>query len=141
MEERVIELNKLEGSRTPQEDLQSQLTWTHGGSQRLNHQPKNMRGVDSHTFLVDVQLHVSPLTAGVGTVSDLPLHPLPLAGLLCLALVVKKALSPAVILCAWVCWYPWGASPSMRRRRGGRVCEGGIARKGGRGAVTGILNN
>ena len=33
---RVI-LNQPEGSRTPQEDLQNQLTWAHGGSQRLNH--------------------------------------------------------------------------------------------------------
>jgi hypothetical protein len=29
-EEWGIELSKLEGSKTPQEDTQSQLTWTHG---------------------------------------------------------------------------------------------------------------
>ena len=39
VEEWEIELNKPEGSRTPQ-DLQSQLTWANWGSQRLN-QPTN----------------------------------------------------------------------------------------------------
>jgi hypothetical protein len=33
-------LRNPEGIRTSQEDQQSQLTWTFGGSQRLNHQPK-----------------------------------------------------------------------------------------------------
>ena len=28
------------------EDLQSQLTWAHGGLERLNHQPKSMHGLD-----------------------------------------------------------------------------------------------
>jgi hypothetical protein len=32
------EFSKLERLRMPQEDPQSQLTWTYGGSQRLNHQ-------------------------------------------------------------------------------------------------------
>ena len=30
----------------PQEDQQSQLTWTLGDSQSLNHQPKNIHGLD-----------------------------------------------------------------------------------------------
>lgn len=34
-------LCELEGSRTPHEDLQSQLTWYRGGSQRWNHQLKS----------------------------------------------------------------------------------------------------
>ena len=54
-----IELGELEGSRTPQEDLQSQLTWAHESPQRLNHQPKNMQRLDlgpPHTFIADVQL-------------------------------------------------------------------------------------
>ena len=38
-------LRELERSRAPQ-DLQSQLIWAHGGSQRLKHQPKGMHGLD-----------------------------------------------------------------------------------------------
>lgn len=41
-----IELRELEGSRTPQEDVQSQLTCAHGSSQILNHQPKSMQEMD-----------------------------------------------------------------------------------------------
>ena len=41
-----IEGSKPEGSRTPQEDLQSQLTWIHGGPQRLNHQPNSTQRRD-----------------------------------------------------------------------------------------------
>jgi len=33
MEELGVELSDLERSRTPQEDLQSPLTWAYGGSQ------------------------------------------------------------------------------------------------------------
>jgi hypothetical protein len=42
------------------------------GSQRLNHQQKNMHGLDPCIFVADVQLgtHVSPLTIGAGVVSD-----------------------------------------------------------------------
>ena len=39
-------LQAPEGTGTPQEDQQSQLTWTLGGSQRLNHQPKSIHGLD-----------------------------------------------------------------------------------------------
>jgi hypothetical protein len=35
-----------EGIRAPQEDKQSQLTWTLGGSQRLNHQPRSTYRLD-----------------------------------------------------------------------------------------------
>jgi hypothetical protein len=31
---------------TPQEDQQSQLTWTPGSSQRLSHQPKSISELD-----------------------------------------------------------------------------------------------
>ena len=46
---------------TLQEDQQNQLTWTLGGSQRLNHQPKCIRGLDvappaPRTYIADVQL-------------------------------------------------------------------------------------
>lgn len=66
--ERLVEesgegLRELEGSRTPQEDLLSQLTWAHGGSQRLNHQIKTMHGLDlgPYTF-ADVQLGLHVVT-------------------------------------------------------------------------------
>ena len=35
----------FEGSGTPQENLQNQLTWAHEGSQRLNHPWKSMHGL------------------------------------------------------------------------------------------------
>ena len=35
MEEWKTEVSKMEGSRTPQEDPQSQLTWDHGVSQSI----------------------------------------------------------------------------------------------------------
>jgi hypothetical protein len=46
VEEWGTELNKPEGSRTPLKDLQSQLTWFHGNSKRLNHQPKSIQRLD-----------------------------------------------------------------------------------------------
>ena len=39
-------LRDLEGKRTSQADQQSQLTWTLGGSQRLNHQLKYIHELD-----------------------------------------------------------------------------------------------
>ena len=41
-----IEWIELEGSKTPQKDLQSQLTQGNEDSQRLNHQPKNIQWMD-----------------------------------------------------------------------------------------------
>ena len=45
VEEWGIEVREPEGSRTPQEDLHNQLTWTHGDSQRLNYQSKILWGL------------------------------------------------------------------------------------------------
>ena len=63
-----------EGSRIPQEDLQSQLTWAHGGSQKLNHQPESIQGLHLGplTYIAAMKLafHVSPLTIGAGADSD-----------------------------------------------------------------------
>ena len=42
MEELEEGLKGLKGMGTPQEDQQSQLTWTPGSSQRLSHQPKSI---------------------------------------------------------------------------------------------------
>jgi hypothetical protein len=38
-------MRESEGSRTLEGDLQSELTWAHWDSQRLNHQPKSMQGL------------------------------------------------------------------------------------------------
>lgn len=46
VEERRIEVKKPEGSRTPQEDPLSQLTWDCGGSQRLGHQQGSRQELD-----------------------------------------------------------------------------------------------
>jgi hypothetical protein len=59
-------LRELEGSRTPQEDLESQLTWAHGGSERLNHQPKSMQALCTHVADMQLGLHVGPLTIVAG---------------------------------------------------------------------------
>lgn len=74
MEEWETGLSELEGS--PQ-DLQSQITRALGSSKRQNQQKSN-QGMDlglcaAHsTFVAVVQLalHVGPLTIGVGAVSD-----------------------------------------------------------------------
>lgn len=46
MEESGEELRDSKMIGTPQEDQQSQLTWTVGGFQRLNHQLKSEHGLD-----------------------------------------------------------------------------------------------
>ena len=51
------ELREPVVSGIPQEDLENQLTWAHGGSQRLNHKPKSMQRLDlGPCTFVDVQL-------------------------------------------------------------------------------------
>ena len=53
-----------EGSRTPQEDQQSQLAWAHGGSQSI-------QGLDLTPYIciyVQLGLHVGPLTMGAWAV-------------------------------------------------------------------------
>jgi hypothetical protein len=50
VEEWGIKLSELEVSKTTQEDLQSQLTWVHGGPQSLNHQTKSMHGLNLGTL-------------------------------------------------------------------------------------------
>jgi hypothetical protein len=53
-EESGIEVGLQETSRTPQENLQSQLVWDHGGSQRLSYQPKRMQGL--HLILLELDV-------------------------------------------------------------------------------------
>ena len=71
-------LKTLKMTGTPQEDQQSQLTWTLGGSQRLSHQPKSTHELNQGhgTYIADVQLspHVGPLTTGAGAVPKAVAH-------------------------------------------------------------------
>ena len=64
-----------------EEDQQSQLTWTFRSSQRQNHIPKSIHGLDRGrgTYVADVQLslHVGPPTTGAG----LSLNLLPVCGI------------------------------------------------------------
>jgi hypothetical protein len=63
-------LRDLDRPRAPQDDLQSQLTWTVGASQRLKHQSKNIQKLDLApypTFVADVHL---VLLVGLSHVMD-----------------------------------------------------------------------
>lgn len=80
-----------EEPRTPWENTQSQLTWAPGNSQRLNHQPENLRGTD-----LGLRSHVFQLCGMVflwNSWQELPLPqlvllgPSPTAGLPCPALM------------------------------------------------------
>jgi hypothetical protein len=66
MEEWGKVLKALKGMGTPQEDQQSQLTWSSGSSQSLSHQTKNIYELEQApgTYVEDVQLslHVDPST-------------------------------------------------------------------------------
>jgi len=74
-----IGLSEPVGSRTPQEDLQSQLTWAHWGFTETEPPTKELAGAGPRPPVADMQLGllVGPLTIRVGTVSDscLPLDP------------------------------------------------------------------
>jgi hypothetical protein len=63
-------MRALKAIGTPQEDQQSPLTWTLGGSQRLNHQPKSKHGLHlgpcTHVADVQLGLHAGPPKDGVG---------------------------------------------------------------------------
>ena len=94
-------LRELEGSREPQEDPQSQLSWAHGGSQRLNHQPKRMHGLDLSPLYICSRYAAwsscgSPnnWSRGCLWLCCLPLDLLPLAELPGLAAVGEDAMSP-----------------------------------------------
>lgn len=69
-------LRNPKGTGTPQE-AQRSLTWTLGGSQRINHQTKSIQGLDlaatnpAPTY-IDVQLglHLGPPSTGAGAYPD-----------------------------------------------------------------------
>jgi len=99
-------VSKLEGSKTSQEDLQRQLTWDHGGSQRLGHQPGSTKelDLDPYTSVTNMRLglHVGSLARGVGVVLvSVPCHWIffPLPGLPCWVSVGEVISSSAETKC------------------------------------------
>jgi hypothetical protein len=106
MEELEERLRDWKRTGTPQADQHSQLTWTLGGSQRLNCQPKSEHRLDQPptpcTYVADEQfgLHVGLPETGVGAVPEplacLLLNPEPLNGRPHLASVREDMPSPAV---------------------------------------------
>jgi hypothetical protein len=123
---RVGDRSNPEGARTPQEDLQSQLTWTHEGSQRLSHQPRSMYGLDlcplhiySRCVAWTSRRFSNNWRSGCLWLCRLPLYPLPLSRLPGWASVGKDVLSPAGTRCSKAGWCPsglsilWGESPSQ----------------------------
>jgi hypothetical protein len=58
---------------TPHEDIQSQLTWAGGSSQRLNHQPKSVQGLDLGPLHIGSRWAAwSPCDLEKATLSPLP---------------------------------------------------------------------
>jgi hypothetical protein len=114
----------------------------HGDSQRLNDQPKSMYGLDLGP------LHLCSRCAawfscwspnnwrrGCLWLCGLPLDPLLLAGLSCLASVGEEVLSPALTWCARAGWYHEDLPFSEKKRRGyeGRFMWEYAQWRGGRG--------
>lgn len=110
----------------------SQLTWTLEGFQRLNHQPKIDPGPDL------ALLHICSRCAGWSLcwfpnnwnggypwISCLPIDPVPLTGLPCLASVGKEMSSPAVTCAvsriATQGNVPHFSAEKVKREWGGRV--------------------
>ena len=81
LEERDDGLKEPERSRTPQENLQNQLTWAHKGlteTEPPSRKHSLKRPKSFYTYVTDIQLglHVGLLTAGAGNVSDSDFFPL-----------------------------------------------------------------
>jgi hypothetical protein len=102
VEELGVGLREPEESRTSQEDLQSQLTWVHSGSQRLNHQVKSMQKLDLSPLHICSRFAVWPSCGSPNNRSGghlwlwcPPLGPLILAGLPYLVTVGEDELSLA----------------------------------------------
>jgi hypothetical protein len=87
-------MRELKRTQTPQEEYQSQLIWTLGVFQKLNHQPKSKHGLDLG------YLHIcsrSAARSSCGCPNDcsrvypwicfLSMYPVPLSELICLASV------------------------------------------------------
>jgi hypothetical protein len=96
-------LRELKRTGTPPKNQKSQLVRTPGGSQGLNHQPKSEYKPPEHVQrkcnLVFMSIP-NNCSGGDMWICYLPVDSIPLAGLLCLALVGKGVSSPALIWCA-----------------------------------------
>jgi hypothetical protein len=104
-------MSEPEKSRIPEEDLQNQLIWAHGGSQRLNHQPRSMPGLDlDHLDMCSRFASCSSCESlnnrGRDCLCCGPLNHFSIAGLPCLASVEEDVLTASVTYCTRVHGYP-----------------------------------
>ena len=106
-------------TETPQEDQQSQLPWTLEGFQRMNHQPKSGHGIDVGLLhicsLVFLEI-LNNCSKSCPWICCLPVDPVSLTGMFCLASVGEDAPHPASSLCVSVEWYLRVSLPCQRRR-------------------------
>ena len=117
----------------------SHLTWILKGSQRLNHQLKSIHGLDldflhicSRYTACSSCKYPNNWSRYILWLCSLPVDPITLTGMPCLAPVVEDAPSPVVTWAARIGWYPrWGAPPSQKWRGG--TMMGGVIREGERG--------
>lgn len=102
----------------------SQLAWTLGGSQKWNHQPKSIHGCTQPLAYIQQMCSLvfmcvlNNWSGGYPKSCCLPVDPVTLTGLPCLASVSEDIYSSAVMSCARVGWYLGGPPPSQRRRGG-----------------------
>ena len=128
-----------EGSRIPQEDLQSQLTSAHRGSERRNHKLKSRQWF--HLDPLQLGLHVGPVKIEVCCLwlCFLSWDHLPLTGLSDWASVGEDVLSHTVTRCPRVEYYQRCSFPLLWGDRKGtmgkEIWKGRAERRGGRGAV------
>ena len=112
-------MSNLEWSRTPQEDPQIQLTWDHGYSQSLDHQPGSMQEHPVH--ICSKCLSMDPLRSRVWTLSDSATCPqitFPLPGLPGWASGGENVPSLAGSRNPGVGWYSRVASLSLSKSNG-----------------------
>ena len=112
--------SELEVSRTPQGTLQSQLTFAHGASQTLNHQPKSIQRLDLY-LLHNFSRFASwsscesfkNSNTGCFWLCCLTFDPFLLTGLPGWASVGEDVLRWTVTGCSRVRWYSRGDSSSL----------------------------
>jgi hypothetical protein len=96
-------LKEPEESKTPQENLENQLTWAHRDSQRLNHQPESIRGMDLGPLHICNKCEnwssygtCNIRSRGCLWLYCLPLDSFPLTGMPCLRSIEEDVPSPSV---------------------------------------------
>ena len=117
-------MRELEGSRTPQEDLQSQLTWDHGVSQSI--QELDLDPIHIYSKYLAWCSCGSPNKQNGGCLGlcSLPLDPLPLAGLPGWTSVGEDVPSLAGTRFLRVWWYPYSKEKGRGQWKKGRVRMG-----------------